>query len=56
MQPQNSVFKESIMKFDSERYTLIISFLVRERSLIFFSFGKVAIILNTLLAVSVKLT
>ena len=57
MQSQNSLFKESIIKFDSERYKLIISFLVRERSLIFFRllFAKVAIIL-TILEVSVKLT
>ena len=55
MQSLNSLFKESIIKFDSERYKLIISFLVRERSLICFSFAKVAII-HTILAVSVKLT
>ena len=55
MQSLNSRFKESIIKFDSKRYKLIISFLVRERSLICFSFAKVAIIL-TILAVSVQLT
>ena len=53
MQPQNSLFKESIIKFDSERYTLF--FPCEGEKFIFFSFAKVAIILS-ILTVSVKLT
>ena len=54
MQPQNSLFKESIIKFDSERYTLFFP-CEGEKFDFFFSFAKVAIIL-TILTVSVKLT